>query len=197
MTGAGSPDAYASSEKSGVGVSGGGLAGLGGAAGTGDSAANGTGRVRLSAGRGDVLPGAGDEPAAPHVGTLRNLPRELPTHLCEQVSAGAVAVSGAGLEAVRASLVWRVAELRADVRGAVLDAARMAAAALRVAGRPDGGGAVGSRGVLDRFLLGRRGGRRGRGAGGGCRAASSAASHRRGGGSGGTGCGGPGQQPAL
>src|ERR1039457_2933539 len=187
MTGAGSPDAYASSEKSGVGVSGGGLAGLGGApgaaAGTGDSAANGTGRVRLSAGRGDVLPGAGDEPAAPHVGTLRNLPRELPTHLCEQVSAGAVAVSGA--------------ELRADVRGAVLDAARMAAAALRVAGRPDGGGAVGSRGVLDRFLLGRRGGRRGRGAGGGCRAASSAASHRRGGGAGGTGCGGPGQQPAL
>src|ERR1039457_5463487 len=107
MTGAGSPDAYASSEKSGVGVSGGGLAGLGGApgaaAGTGDSAANGTGRVRLSAGRGDVLTGAGDEPVAPHVGTLRNLPRELPTHLCEQVSAGAVAVSGAGLEAVRAS----------------------------------------------------------------------------------------------
>src|ERR1017187_593587 len=229
MTGAGSPDAYASSEKSGVGVSGGGLAGLGGApgaaAGTGDSAANGTGRVRLSAGRGDVLPGAGDEPAAPHVGTLRNLPRELPTHLCEQVSAGAVAVSGAGLEAVRASLVWRMAELRADVRGAVLDAARMAAAALCVAGRPDGGGAVGSRGgldrfllgrrggrrgrgaggggavgsrgVLDRFLLGRRGGRRGRGAGGGCRAASSAASHRRGGGAGGTGCAGPGQQPAL
>src|ERR1017187_7677253 len=141
--------------------------------------------------------GGVDDPAAPHVGTLRNLPRELPTHLCEQVSAGAVAVSGAGLEAVRASLVWRVAELRADVRGAVLDAARMAAAALRVAGRPDGGGAVGSRGVLDRFLLGRRGGRRGRGAGGGCRAASSAASHRRGGGAGGTGCGGPGQQPAL
>src|ERR1039458_7383877 len=200
MTGACSPDAYASSEKSGVGVSGGGLAGLGGApgaaAGTGDSAANGTGRVRLSAGRGDVFAAHGRH-AAPHVGTLRNLPRELPTHLCEQVSAGAVAVSGAGLEAVRASLVWRVAELRADVRGAVLDAARMAAAALRVAGRPDGGGAVGSRGVLDRFLLGRRGGRRGRGAGGGCRAASSAASHRRGGGAGGTGCGGPGQQPAL
>src|ERR1039458_125297 len=69
MTGAGSPDAYASSEKSGVGVSGGGLAGLGGApgaaAGTGDSAANGTGRVRLSAGRGDVVPGAGGEARLP------------------------------------------------------------------------------------------------------------------------------------
>src|ERR1035438_3138906 len=52
MTGAGSPDAYASSEKSGVGVSGGGLAGLGGApgaaAGTGDSAANGRSK-KLSA----------------------------------------------------------------------------------------------------------------------------------------------------
>src|ERR1019366_3157254 len=191
MTGAGSPDAYASSEKSGVGVSGVGLLAL---------------AVRLALlpvraipqptvqgkfayflGAETVWLGRGGHPASPHVGTLRNLPRELPTHLCEQVSAGAVAVSGAGLEAVRASLVWRMAELRADVRGAVLDAARMAAAALCVAGRPDGGGAVGRRGGLDRFLLGRRGGRRGRGAGGGCRAASSAASHRRGGGAGGTG----------
>src|ERR1019366_8454898 len=159
------------------------LAGLGGApgaaAGTGDSAANGTGRVRLSAGRGDVLPGAGDEPAAPHVGTLRNLPRELPTHLCEQVSAGAVAVSGAGLEAVRASLVWRVAEFGSDVRGAVLDAARMVAAALCAAGRLDGRGAMGNRGVLGQFLLGRCGGRGSRSAGGGRGAAIGASSHAR------------------
>src|ERR1019366_7648644 len=105
-------DRHASSEKSGAGLSGGGLAGLGGApgaaAGAADSAAYGAGRVRLFAGCGDLLPGAGDQPAAPHVGTLRNLSRELPTHLCEQVSAGAVAVSGTGLEAVWASLVWRV-----------------------------------------------------------------------------------------
>src|ERR1019366_3909868 len=194
-------DRHASSEKSGAGLSGGGLAGLGGApgaaAGAADSAAYGEGRVRLFAGCGDLLPGAGDQPAAPHVGTLRNLSRELPTHLCEQVSAGAVAVSGTGLEAVWASLVWRVAELRVDVRGAVLDARRMAAAALRSAGRADGGSAVGCRGVLDRFLLGWRGGRRGGGAGGGRGAASGAASHRRCGGAGGAGGGGAGPKPGL
>src|SRR5580658_1840157 len=109
---------------------------LGAAAGAPHSDTDRAGRVRLPAGRGDVLPGAGDQPAAPHVGTLRNLPREHAAHVCQQVSNGAVALSGAGLEAVRTSLVWRVAELRADVRGAVLDVARMAAAAIRAVRRP-------------------------------------------------------------
>jgi hypothetical protein len=102
-----------------------------------------------------------------------------------------------GMEAVWTSLVRCVAELRGDVRGAVLDAARVAAAALRAVGRPDGGGAVGHRGVLGQFLLGwRGGGGRGSLGGGGC-AAVGAAAHGKCGGARGVGRGDAREQPAL
>src|ERR1019366_8412231 len=69
-------DSRAPSEKMGVGVSGSGLVGPatapGAAAGAPDSAARRPRRIRLPAGRGDLLPGTRDEPATPHVGALRN-----------------------------------------------------------------------------------------------------------------------------
>jgi hypothetical protein len=67
-------EADAAGEKIGMGLPWGGLVGAGAASGaaacTPDSAAFGTGRVRLSAGRGNLLLGAGDQSAAPHVGTF-------------------------------------------------------------------------------------------------------------------------------
>src|SRR5450755_734878 len=101
------------------------------------------------------------------------------------------------MEALGTSLVWRLVELRADVRGALLDAAGMAAAALCAAGRADRGCAVGRRGVLGQLIYGRcyRGG--GGGAGGRRGAAFGAASFGRRGSAWGAGSGGPGKQPAL
>ena len=137
------------------------------------------------------MPGTFDQPPASHVGSLRDFPRKLPTHVSKQVPAGPIPVSGAGMDAVRASLVWGAAELRADVRGPLLDATGMAAAQVRAAGRADGGGAMGNRGILDQFVYGRRGGGGGRSACGRRGSPAGAAVHGGRGGRGGMGGAGP------
>ena len=75
------------------------------------------------------------ESHSPHVGAFRDFPCELEANVCFHVLSGPRVILGARASCVRASILGRVAERRAHVRGDLLGIARVVAAKLGAAGR--------------------------------------------------------------